>query len=68
MYNWQSYLDDLDTRGSGIAIKVEGESVNHGFRFIRRSDLDHYHVKGAVFDWEVDSAAQYDMTSAVSSC
>ena len=52
-YDWVEYLSDLDVSATGIAIKTEGESVNHSFRFIKRSDLHHYHVKGSVYDWQV---------------
>ena len=59
LYDWVGYLNDLDVQASGLAIMVEGESVNHSFRFIKRSDLQHYHLKGSVYDWHVDSASEH---------
>jgi len=56
LYQWDTYLAGLGVEGAGIAIKAQGESVNHMFRYMRRSDLVHYYVKGGPFAWRVDSA------------
>ncbi len=56
LWDWKDYFRDVGTSITGIAIKAEGESVNHSFRFIRRRDLyQSYLVRGQAFDWEVES-------------
>ena len=37
--DWQRFFIPIKATGSGIAIKAQGESVNHSFRWVKRSDL-----------------------------
>lgn len=41
-HNWQEFLLPADVHMTGLTIQNQMESVNHGFRFMKRSDLKYY--------------------------
>ena len=41
-WDWQSFLEPANVHLTGVTIQHEMESVNHGFRFMKRSDLKFY--------------------------
>ena len=54
-YNWQSYLKVMPFNIHGIAIVESEEAVNHCWRLIHRSELQHYQVNGSTFDWVIQT-------------
>ena len=41
-WDWQSFLEPANVHLTGVTIQHQMESVNHGFRFMKRSDLKFY--------------------------
>ena len=56
VHDWHDYLAPLHLQVHGVAIMESEEAVNHSFRLVRREDLSSYLVKGAKYDWNIDSA------------
>ena len=54
-WDFKEWLAPVEGAITAITIQTHGESVNHGFRFCLRKDLQNYKVHGQDYQWVVQN-------------